>query len=192
MAAPPPLHDVAHCQRCGGAMEARQAFGQQRPVCVACGFVHFRNAGSAAVAVVMHQRRVLLIRRGIRPYKGAWGFPGGFQDYGEALDETARREAREEAGVEIETGRVLFVGLTRDDPRKLVNVVVFLARPRSADANVAVATTAADDAADARWFGFDELPDQIAFENNQIVLRRLRRAYPDGDVCWRTDPGDED
>lgn len=173
-------------------MQLREAYGQLRPVCEACGFIHFRTCSNAAVAVVVHARRLLLIRRGIRPYRGAWGFPGGFQEFGEPLHETAAREAQEEAGIDVEVGRVLFVGLTRDDPRKTVNVVVYLARPRSVEANVAVDAAAADDATDARWFGFDELPEPIAFENNQIVLRRLLRAYPDGAVAWSTEPGDQD
>jgi ADP-ribose pyrophosphatase YjhB (NUDIX family) len=164
-------------------MELRPAFGRPRPVCPGCGFVHFLHTAAAAVAVVAHERRILLVRRAIDPYRGCWGFPGGFQEYGESLEETARRETLEETGLPVTIGRVLHVGHTRDDPRRLVNVTVFLAVPanpvrRAVDAMVG----ALDDAAEARFFALDEIPEQIAFENSQIVLRQLRRDFPDGDL----------
>ncbi|MEO0481861.1 MAG: NUDIX hydrolase [Planctomycetota bacterium] len=144
--------------------------------------MHFFATASSACAVVVHRRRVLLIERAIRPYRGHWGFPGGFQDHGESLAETAVRETREEAGIDVRVERVLHVDLTRDDPRKLVNVVLFLARPIESDDSVDARLCAADDARSSRFFGFDELPSQIAFDVNRRVLDDLRSRYPDGDV----------
>ena len=51
--------------------------------------------------------RVLLGRRGIEPFLGLWDTPGGFVEVGESLEECVRRELREEAGVEIEVGRLV-------------------------------------------------------------------------------------
>jgi len=45
---------------------------------------------------------VLLIERGVEPHLGYWCPPGGVQDEGEPLDETARRETREETGLDVE------------------------------------------------------------------------------------------
>lgn len=175
--------EVSFCQRCGAGMEAREAFGLMRPVCPGCGFVHFQATATAAAAVVVHARRLLLVRRAIQPYRGFWGFPGGFQDYGESLEETAARETLEETGLSVRIGRVLHVGHTTDDPRKLVNVVVFLARPVPDDERaVAAALGPADDVSDARFFGLHEIPRELAFENSKAVLRRLRSEFPDGDL----------
>lgn len=44
---------------------------------------------------------VLLVRRGRPPRMGEWSLPGGAQRLGERAEETARRELREEAGVEV-------------------------------------------------------------------------------------------
>jgi ADP-ribose pyrophosphatase YjhB (NUDIX family) len=174
---------VAFCQRCGGRMQRLPAFGRDRPVCGDCGFVHFATTSNSAAAVVVHERRVLMIRRGISPYRGCWGFPGGFQEHGESLDETAARETLEETGLRVTIERILHVGLTRDDPRKQVNVAVFLARPSCAD-EVATSVRAADDAREVRFYGWGEMPpiEDIAYESNQRLITELRERFPEGDI----------
>ena len=52
-------------------------------------------------AVVWKDGRVLLIRRGTPPRQGSWSLPGGRQELGETVEETAVREIREEAGIDI-------------------------------------------------------------------------------------------
>jgi len=175
--------DFSFCGRCGGRLHPLERWGRIRPVCAACGFVHFQPTANAAAAVVVHERRLLLVRRGIEPYRGCWGFPGGFQEWGESLAETARRETLEEAGLEIVVERPLHVGYTRDDPRKPSNVVVWLARPAPGrHGAVENAVGAADDATDVGFFGWHELPRRIAFETNRALLAELRALYPDGDI----------
>jgi ADP-ribose pyrophosphatase YjhB (NUDIX family) len=174
---------AAFCLLCGAAMESRFAFGAWRKACTRCDFVFFRATATAAVTVVATARSVLLVRRGIEPYRGHWGFPGGFQEYGETLTDTAVRETREETGLSVRLERVLHVGYTEDDPRRRVNVVVFLARPpREFDPAVADGLRAADDATDVQFFSLDELPANIAFTNNRQVLGELITQFPSGDI----------
>jgi ADP-ribose pyrophosphatase YjhB (NUDIX family) len=52
-------------------------------------------------AVVFHQGRVLLVRRGGRPALGKWSLPGGLVELGETTAEAVRREIREECGIDI-------------------------------------------------------------------------------------------
>jgi 8-oxo-dGTP diphosphatase len=63
----------------------------------------FPSAPLAGVgAVVVHQGRVLLIRRGTEPALGQWSLPGGLVELGESLAEALRREVREETGLLVE------------------------------------------------------------------------------------------
>lgn len=56
----------------------------------------------AALAVVIHNNQVLLVRRRNEPDARLWGFPGGHVDLGETALDAAVRELHEETGV---TGR---------------------------------------------------------------------------------------
>lgn len=60
-------------------------------------------------AVVWKDGRVLLVKRGKAPRQGEWSLPGGRQKLGETVRETAVREVREEAGIEIAPGNLLDV-----------------------------------------------------------------------------------
>lgn len=109
--------------------------------------------------------RVLLIERGIAPFEGQWALPGGFVGIGEELEAAARRELREETGVEnvfLEQCHT-YGGLARD-PRERIVTVAYYALVKLSDHRVQAAT----DARDAAWFGVGELPN-LAFDHRQIV-----------------------
>ena len=59
--------------------------------------------------VVIHRRRVLLVRRGAEPLKGQWSLPGGLLELGEELEDGVRRELKEETGLEVEPLAMLTV-----------------------------------------------------------------------------------
>ncbi len=137
-------------------------------MCPECGYVHWRNPGvGAAVLVRDEQGRVLLIRRAegsTRP--GFWAVPAGYVDYGEDVREAARREMREETGLDVEVGDPLFVASNFHDPAKLTVGIWFAGRM------IGGTLQAGDDADDAAYFALDELPP-LAFETDRTLLDRL-------------------
>ena len=62
-----------------------------------------------AAAVVIHEGRVLLIRRGQPPDEGEWSIPGGAVELGESVEAALCREVREETGLEIAVGAFLEI-----------------------------------------------------------------------------------
>lgn len=90
------------CSSCGGHV------GRRAPVaCPHCGGAHWPKMHAASGAMIVHEGKLLLLRRSIEPWRGAWCAPGGFCDEGEDAAAAAVREAREEAGLAIEvTGYV--------------------------------------------------------------------------------------
>lgn len=123
---------------------------------------------------------VLLIERGVEPYKGYWALPGGFMRMDETIDECARRELMEETQVKdiyIEQFRVF--SSTNRDPRGRVVTVAFIALVRP-EAHV---VKGGDDARVAMWFNCEEIPP-LAFDHEEILaaarehLREVLRVRP--------------
>lgn len=109
--------------------------------------------------------KVLLIRRGTEPFVGKWALPGGFVHMDETVEDAARRELREEAGIDRAVLEQLhvFSALGRD-PRERVVTVAHYALVKLSDHAVRAAT----DAREAAWFGVDDLPT-LAFDHAAIV-----------------------
>lgn len=115
--------------------------------------------------------KVLLIKRGLAPFRGKWALPGGFVRVDETLDEAARRELREEAGLErVFLEQLYTFGAVKRDPRERVVSVAYYALVRLSDHT----TRAATDANDARWFPLKDHPP-LAFDHAEILAMALRR-----------------
>nr|WP_220498016.1 NUDIX domain-containing protein [Rhodopirellula sp. JC639] len=109
--------------------------------------------------------KVLLIRRDLKPFRGKWALPGGFVHVDETLEDAARRELREETGVEqLYLEQLYTYGDVDRDPRERVVTVAYYALVKLSDHRVVAAT----DARDADWFGVHDLP-QLAFDHARIL-----------------------
>ena len=108
---------------------------------------------------------ILLIERGIDPYKGSWALPGGFLNLNETVEEGAKRELLEETNVKDVYLEQFHVFSTVDrDPRERVLTVAFFALVSKDDYEV----IAGDDAARARWHEWNHLPP-LAFDHAEII-----------------------
>src|SRR5512142_1769733 len=110
----------------------------------------------AVGVVVVRDGKALLIRRGNEPARGRWSIPGGVIETGELLHEAARRELREECGIEIEVGPMLqiFESITRDaDGRVRFHYVILDLLGHQTGGEL----KAGGDVLEARYVGADEL-----------------------------------
>ena len=109
--------------------------------------------------------KVLLIERGLEPFKGSWALPGGFVEMDESLDEAARRELEEETSLKNIFLEQLYTFSAPDrDPRDRVVSAAYYALVRLLDHRLQAAT----DAKDARWFDVRKLPT-LAFDHAKIL-----------------------
>jgi ADP-ribose pyrophosphatase YjhB (NUDIX family) len=129
--------------------------------------------------VVLGAAGVLMIRRGKPPREGQWSLPGGAQKLGETAFEAAKREAREETGLDVEVLGLIDVvdSIRRDDDGRvqyhytLVDVLAVVANGQPAR------PTAGGDAADAAWFGFDELPGLGLWSETDRIIKLGREMH---------------
>ena len=126
--------------------------------------------------IVLKDEQVLLVRRGKPPEAGRWSLPGGRQRLGEEVRETARREVREEAGIDVDIlGLLEVVDSIHRDGQDAVEyhytLIDFVAAWRSGDA------AAGGDAAGVVWADLDALKEYNLWTETLRVIRlaRMRR-----------------
>lgn len=114
---------------------------------------------------------VLLIKRGVEPFKGTWALPGGLVLENESLEDAVQRELQEETGVTIDYLEQLYTfGIPGRDPRnRVVSVTYFgLVSPNHFKIN------ADTDADEVQWFSIHKLP-KLAFDHASILDAGLKR-----------------
>ena len=132
------------CPRCGKEIET------------------YRNpVPTVDVIIEIESRGIVLIRRKNPPY--GWAIPGGFVDYGESLEEAARREAKEETNLDVQSLKQFHTySDPRRDPRHHSISTVYVAEARGFP-------QAKDDALDIGIFTASTLPDEIAFDHRTLL-----------------------
>lgn len=152
-----------YCPQCRAEMVARWTHGTTRRVCPDCGFIQFIGPKvSTAVLGLSAENQVALVQRTMKPQIGKWCLPGGFIDQGETPQEAARREYKEETGLEVE-----IMGLVEvyyyEDYRGSGILVLYWGRITGGTPQ------AGDDAGALAFFDYDHLPP-LAFETNVHAL----------------------
>lgn len=160
---------IRFCVACGGPTALRIPGGDdhQRPVCERCGEVHYVNPKVVVGAVCAHGDRLLLCRRAIDPRRGYWTIPAGFMELAETVEEGAIREAREEAGADIEIqGLLACYSLKRIDQVQLLFAGA-LRRPE---------IEAGPESLEVALVRWGEVPwEELAFPTVHWVLTEARR-----------------
>jgi ADP-ribose pyrophosphatase YjhB (NUDIX family) len=120
--------------------------------------------------VVVRRGRVLLIRRGSEPLKGAWSIPGGMLELGEELAEGVRRELKEETGLDVEPLEILdvFDRIFRDGPRVRYHYVIVDYACRWKQGRLRPAS----DVLDACWVRLADLPQYHLSERATSVVQQ--------------------
>ncbi len=136
--------------------------------CPACGtpVKAYRNPVPTVDIIIEIDGGIVLIQRKNEPL--GWALPGGFVDYGERLEDAARREAREETSLDVSGLRLLGCYSDPARDRRLHTIsTVYVATGRGTP-------RAGDDAAGIAVFPLDGLPRQLCFDHDSILADYLR------------------
>jgi 8-oxo-dGTP pyrophosphatase MutT (NUDIX family) len=165
---------------------------EQPLVCDRCGWRWYANPKPAAAVLLERpsttgEPSVLLLLRAVDPGRGEWDLPAGYLDPGESFDQAARREAREETGLEVE---LLSLAGVYHSPAANAVTVVYRARPVDAAAEVVLDAESSSHAWVARSDVSDWLP-RIAFGSMASALADWAAGRIGGPAAARPDPAAE-
>ena len=126
-------------------------------------------------ACVWRDGRVLIARRSKAPFKGVWSLPGGHVEPGEILGDAARRELKEETGIEADLATIIDVAeVIRRDGDKIAAhyaIVCFGGWWLSGEAQPC------DDAEAVRWTAFEELAALSMTEGTLAIIGKARKLF---------------
>jgi NAD+ diphosphatase len=151
------------CGRCGATM--KQSEHERAKRCPVCGLVNYPRIAPAIIVLITRGQQLLLSRsRHFRP--GMYSVQAGFVEVGETLEETVKREIREEVGIEIKNLRY-FGSQPWPFPNSLM--IAFTAEYASGELNVND-----DELEDASWYNADNLPP---LPLSQSIARRMIDSF---------------
>ena len=161
-------------------LSAARPAGVQASVVVAVVILSIRPDAAGRPRV-----QVLLVRRGVEPFAGHWSLPGGKLWGGEALDEAAWRQLAEKTALRASYLEQLYTFELCASSRQMeAAVVAYYALVRTDDTEVA----AGRNTMEAAWFPVDDVPADLAFDNDEILdyaLQRLRSKVEYAQVAFQ-------
>jgi ADP-ribose pyrophosphatase YjhB (NUDIX family) len=146
------------CDECGASVGHGNVLAGDPPTCLEHGprWRLIRNAPCAGV-VIERDGKVLLGRRANPPFEGEWEVPGGFVERGEHPVDAARREVREELGIDVTLTGLLGIYLEDSSRGEPLQVTVFVGTTDAVDVDPDPAEVSA-----CAWFDPADVPERMA------------------------------
>lgn len=159
-----------HCPACGFPLEKRTRGGRTRTFCARCKKTIYRNPTVGVAVLLVEDEKILLVKRA-GSYRGMWCIPCGHVEWDEDVRDAAARELFEETGIEASVGPVFAVHSNFHDPEQHTVGVWFWG------SRIGGELRPGSDATEAAFFSLNDIPEQIAFQTDSIVLRELREYF---------------
>lgn len=144
--------DTRFCGRCGGEMT--DSATERARVCPGCGMIQYPKISPAVIAAVRDGDRLLLTKYQGRAFK-RYALVAGFHEIGETIEDTVRREVREETGLSVKN-----VTFYKSQPWVFTDSLLlgFYCDLEGSDA----ITVETDELSEAGWFHRDSLPEDYS------------------------------
>lgn len=143
-----------------------------RVICTSCDFIQYKNPIPTAIVLPVNEHgQVLLVKRNAQPRLGYWSVIGGFLNIRETAENGARRECKEEIGVNISNIPLIYVGnypsLYGNSGRQTLSITYYC--HLTVDTEISLS----EENSEWGWFDLDNLPTELAFTDCELALRDL-------------------
>ena len=164
--------DVYFCLRCGNKIELQaDKEGKIRPQCVKCDWTFYKNPIPASACVILNDKNeVVIIKRKFEPNAGGWALPSGYVEINQTPAECAIDEMKEETGLDGEV--IVQLGYDTEFSPIYEKVISFGFLMKITGGEL----LAGDDAAEACYVSFDELP-HIVFPSHVKFIEIVKALY---------------
>lgn len=162
-----------YCPLCGNLLVVNSDEEKQRPSCQRCGYVQYRNPTVGVAVIVMQSDQILLVKR-LGSYEDKWCIPCGHVEWDEDIRDSAKRELKEETGLEVELGDVFDVHSNFHDQQHQTVGVWFWGKVVGGTLNPG------SDAKETKFFRLHAISyEMMAFPTDILVCKRLRMHLSD-------------
>jgi 8-oxo-dGTP diphosphatase len=139
-----------------------------------------KKVGVGFGVMLMKNGKVLLGKRHVDPEKAdsllngaaTWTMPGGKMEFGETFEEAAKREAKEETGIDLENVKVICVNNEIMAQAHFVTIGLysekFQGEPQVMEP---------DEITEWQWFEIDKLPSPMYFPSAEVIDNYKRRDF---------------
>lgn len=151
------------CPNCSTKLIGKNINGRNRPFCTKCGFIYWGNPRLCTSIILETNGKILLIRRKYPPLKDFWCLPGGVVEYHELVEESLKREAKEEIGLKVELTELIGIYQIDNDPRGVAQDIIY------AGTIISGIEKLSDEHETTKYFFFNQLPKLIAYKHRQAI-----------------------
>ena len=156
-----------YCPHCGNTLQEKVFDGTKRRCCPSCHWINYRNPTVGVAVILLQQDKLLLVKR-VGSYGGMWCIPCGHVEYDEEIRAAAKREMKEETGLDVDIGPVFTAHSNFHDPEKQTVGIWFMGR------QIGGKLRAGSDAGEVGFFSLAALPEKMAFPTDLLVCEQLR------------------
>jgi len=156
-----------YCPQCKTKMVLKEGY----PNCPSCKFTMYKNSIPCVGMFIVNDDKVLLHKRNIEPFKGAWDIIGGILNNGEHPLEGIKREVKEETALNVEPIKMLGTYMDEyGDGRQTLNVF-YIGKIVSGEMKPNEEVLA------LKWFDIQDIVIKKSFKSTIEALQDLKKWH---------------